>query len=512
MALDIMSASIGYDLQGTNAVIEAIQTDLIIAAEEILKNNIPMVETNMDSFWIGASADVFKKKLEVDSAKLTTSLELIRTAMSEEVKQMSINVNNSDAVIAQDIMPGFDTGTYNSNSWEEKEEKSGWDEFWSGVGEGLESLGASAANFVTGAVEGVFNVVEWVADAAVTVATVVATPVTALVDTVAGAVTGGEWEPITGQMWDSVSSYVAEEHTKEVFDEIYYNTDYGKWIQENNIGDWEKTRKVGNVVGETAAEIMMGGALGKAASLSFKTAVALTTGISTAGKTYEAEFAKVPESGIKDFGYYASSVGLGTAKGVINGVMTYGLASVATGESKVSQKLQSMFDGKVANMLAKTSNGARIQRALNNSFVSSLPKYAADFGVSTATGAAGEYASKSADVFFHDGIEALWDKDTQKQMLNESLSAGIKRGIVTTATSMTYDGAVRQANESVNPNMPIQVPPTPPSNSFMNIRQVVSNERFRKGVEEVYENSNVTAGVTSLIKDGVTNPVVEILF
>lgn len=101
--LSIENATIGYDEAGMNQVYEDIKANLIDEVISTLDANIPTLTSNVDGYWVGASADAFKAKIEADTETVKTRLQEIEEALKGELDQMMYNVNNSDATIAEDI-------------------------------------------------------------------------------------------------------------------------------------------------------------------------------------------------------------------------------------------------------------------------------------------------------------------------------------------------------------------------------------------------------------------------
>lgn len=102
-SLTIDNATIGYDVEGMNTVYKDIKANLIDEVIKQLDANVPTLISNVNNYWIGASADAFKTKIENDTAIVKKRLREIEMGLTVELNQMMRNVNNSDATLAEDI-------------------------------------------------------------------------------------------------------------------------------------------------------------------------------------------------------------------------------------------------------------------------------------------------------------------------------------------------------------------------------------------------------------------------
>ena len=122
------------------------------------------------------------------------------------------------------------------------------------IGTILERTGATIGTTVTSVVEGVLGVGESLIDFLVLAGTTGATAITGIIDlgqALGGLLTGNDWDSLTKQLWEQTKDFVSIEGVKTAFDDMYENTEYGKWLKENAYG-FDTVRGIGNGVGYTA--------------------------------------------------------------------------------------------------------------------------------------------------------------------------------------------------------------------------------------------------------------------
>lgn len=122
------------------------------------------------------------------------------------------------------------------------------------IGTFLERTGATIGTSATSIVEGVLGVGESLIDFLVLAGTTGATAITGIIDlgqALGGLLTGNDWDSLTKQLWEQTKDFVSIEGVKTAFDDMYENTEYGKWLKENAYG-FDTVRGIGNGVGYTA--------------------------------------------------------------------------------------------------------------------------------------------------------------------------------------------------------------------------------------------------------------------
>lgn len=123
------------------------------------------------------------------------------------------------------------------------------------INEVLKRTRATEAAIVLGIVEGVGMLVEAVSDAALIVATGVATIATGIIDIGAYFLFGKDLQ-LTKNMWDWTMGYVSESWASGLFDIMYEDTGFGHWIAKNAYG-FEKVRGISSGIGYTAGMIVL---------------------------------------------------------------------------------------------------------------------------------------------------------------------------------------------------------------------------------------------------------------
>ena len=122
------------------------------------------------------------------------------------------------------------------------------------IGTFLERTSATIGTSATSIVEGVLGVGESLIDFLVLAGTTGATAITGIIDlgqALGGLLTGNDWDSLTKQLWEQTKDFVSIEGVKTAFDDMYENTEYGKWLKENAYG-FDTVRGIGNGVGYTA--------------------------------------------------------------------------------------------------------------------------------------------------------------------------------------------------------------------------------------------------------------------
>lgn len=122
------------------------------------------------------------------------------------------------------------------------------------VGDALESTGATIVVAGRSVIEGVGNLGEAVVDLGAMAGSGIVTIGTGIADgvqAIRGLVTGEEWDSLTKQLWNETKAFVSTKHVTNYFDDLYANTEYGKWLKENAYF-FDTTRGIGSGLGYTA--------------------------------------------------------------------------------------------------------------------------------------------------------------------------------------------------------------------------------------------------------------------
>lgn len=123
----------------------------------------------------------------------------------------------------------------------------------------VNKTGATVANGAQSLVEGVSKFGETVVDTVALAGTGVASVATGLYDggkALKGTITGEEWTSTTKAMWENTKCFVKKDYVTSFFDDIYDNTAYGNWLNENAIAK-DAVRSVGNGIGYVSGVVAL---------------------------------------------------------------------------------------------------------------------------------------------------------------------------------------------------------------------------------------------------------------
>lgn len=103
MALDISSATIGYDTQGIAKFIDMINIQVVKELTAKIDQTIPTLREEVDKVWVGQAANAFKNKLEKDSVTMKQTLEQLENNLRGQFAQIAKNVDTYDQQQAEAI-------------------------------------------------------------------------------------------------------------------------------------------------------------------------------------------------------------------------------------------------------------------------------------------------------------------------------------------------------------------------------------------------------------------------
>lgn len=193
----------------------------------------------------------------------------------------------------------------------------------------LERTAATIATGATSLVEGLLNFGESLEDFLIIAGTTAASVVTGIIDlgqAIKGEITGEEWNSLTKKMWEKSKDVVAIEAVKTVFDDMYENTEYGKWLKENSFG-FDNTRTLANGLGYTAGIILLAIASGGIGAAILGSAGAATTvGVTSTQLATTAAalgLGKGTQEAWADGAGILEGLGYGSATGIWEGIQFY---------------------------------------------------------------------------------------------------------------------------------------------------------------------------------------------
>lgn len=394
MNLTIDSATIGYDVEGLKKVYTDIQTNLIDDAINTLKTNSQSLRNNVDTYWIGASAEAFKSKIDSDTDIVINRLLEIRSGLQNEIDQMMYNVNNSDVVLAENIrgktvsisygnssgnkvnLTDQINGLANSNPMHSYHTNSN---YATQVNQQTKSfdpaLFATGATVALGFVEGVGQTAEAIVDTAAILGTGVASIFTGIYDGT-NYLMGNETH-VTSSMWNDTMGFTAKKYVSGAFDKMYEETKIGQAIK-NNSWAFDTVRGVSNGIGYTAGVVAL------------TVATAGAGGLATGGAASASAAMTSISAGQLAITAGAAGFGRGTEKAWSEGAtLTDGLKQgAATGAWEATQFY---VGGKIAGI---------------SPFGNELANTATRIGLDTLDGAAEGFVQPALDGIYKDGTYA----------------------------------------------------------------------------------------------------------
>lgn len=102
MALDISGASIGFDAQGVNNLMEEIHTEVIDATIKCMQSKSSEIETWVSDAWVGQSADNFVKNLKSFEMEIANALEKAEEGLRSEFNQIQSEIKSADEDLIKD--------------------------------------------------------------------------------------------------------------------------------------------------------------------------------------------------------------------------------------------------------------------------------------------------------------------------------------------------------------------------------------------------------------------------
>jgi len=103
MTLGISNATVGYDVNGMQSLINDVNTKCVVPACTSIRTNAQNVRTVIDAVWVGASAEAFKTKLSEDTDTLCQTLEQVGEDIQGQLNTAGSNVEDYDNALAEQI-------------------------------------------------------------------------------------------------------------------------------------------------------------------------------------------------------------------------------------------------------------------------------------------------------------------------------------------------------------------------------------------------------------------------
>ena len=89
MALDLDSLTIAYEASGVSALLSKIQAEVINKASNEVKRGADDLKESIDSFWVGESADRFKKNIDTDTNNISKALDQLYNKLEAEINSVA---------------------------------------------------------------------------------------------------------------------------------------------------------------------------------------------------------------------------------------------------------------------------------------------------------------------------------------------------------------------------------------------------------------------------------------
>ena len=102
MALNIENATIGFDSNNVETALNNLNTKCIQDTINKMNNSMQSLRDYVDSAWVGASADQFKKNMESDKEKISLALGDTYDVLKSEMYQ----IVNEMAAVDQELVKG----------------------------------------------------------------------------------------------------------------------------------------------------------------------------------------------------------------------------------------------------------------------------------------------------------------------------------------------------------------------------------------------------------------------
>lgn len=101
MALNIEGASIGFDVNNVETALNNLNTRVINDTIVKMNNSMSKLRDYVDSAWVGASAEQFKKNMESDKTKVTQALEETYQVLKSEIYQIVNEMSQADEALVR---------------------------------------------------------------------------------------------------------------------------------------------------------------------------------------------------------------------------------------------------------------------------------------------------------------------------------------------------------------------------------------------------------------------------
>ncbi len=309
----------------------------------------------------------FQTKKEGITSKVNSGIEILQEKTGAVIHSAQSSITNG----ITDAANALDTKRKDLMDWWSNQAKPWIDSTANKIGETVKRTDATVTTFRVSLVEGVMHFGEAIVDLGAIVNSLSNTSGAMIADgvqSIYGKVTGNEWTSVTETMWDKTKTFVAEEHVTGWFDNLYQDTSYGQYLQENSYG-FETTRSIGDgigyIAGVTCLSIATFGVGGAAvAGTSTASSAAVTGGIAvTSSQTALiaglAGVGKGTEKAWNDGASTTQGLAYGALNGVWEGTQYYLGSKIGAADgfgSKIASKILGTSSSNVTKQLVTSAS------------------------------------------------------------------------------------------------------------------------------------------------------------
>lgn len=102
MALNIENATIGFDVNNVETALANLNTKVIQDTIVKMNGSMEKLREQVDSAWVGASAEQFKKNMEIDKDSITKALQETYENLKAEMYQIVNEMATADEVLVKE--------------------------------------------------------------------------------------------------------------------------------------------------------------------------------------------------------------------------------------------------------------------------------------------------------------------------------------------------------------------------------------------------------------------------
>ena len=89
MAVSLDNLTIAYEASRVSALLSKIKIDVITKAADEIKRGADDLKDSIDTFWVGESADKFKKNIDTDTQNVAKALDKLYDTLEGEINTVT---------------------------------------------------------------------------------------------------------------------------------------------------------------------------------------------------------------------------------------------------------------------------------------------------------------------------------------------------------------------------------------------------------------------------------------